>query len=125
VFGVEQDKRGRHDPADAPPLRLMLRSALKVALRREFPRPPMARRPLWALLNCCRIAVSRRLAVDNRAHNLMLRSMRRLGERGFAVLTGRWRTLRHTTASPRRVGDIVRAALNLTHFEYRYLPDCC
>jgi hypothetical protein len=67
-------------------------------------------------------ADGRPLAVDNRAHNLLLRSMRCLGERGFAILTGRWRTLRHTTASPRRLGDIVAAALHLTHFEYRYLP---
>ena len=67
-------------------------------------------------------ADGRTLAVDNRAHNLLLRSMRCLGERGFAILTGRWRTLRHTTASPRRLGDIVAAALHLTHFEYRYLP---
>jgi hypothetical protein len=66
-----------------------------------------------------------RLAVDNRAYNTLLRSLRCLGERGFAILTGRWHTLRHTTASPRSVGDIVRAALVLTHFEYRYLPDSC
>jgi hypothetical protein len=66
---------------------------------------------------------SQRLAIDNRAHNQLLRSMRCLGERGFAILTGRWRTLRHTTASPRTLGDIVRAALHLTHFEYRYLPN--
>jgi hypothetical protein len=46
-------------------------------------------------------ATAGRLAVDNRAHNLILRSMRCLGERGFAILLGRWRTLRHTTASPR------------------------
>jgi hypothetical protein len=64
----------------------------------------------------------RPLAVDNRTHNLLLRSMRCLGERGFAILTGRWRTLRHTTASPRALGDIIAAALHLTHFEYRYLP---
>jgi hypothetical protein len=67
----------------------------------------------------------RRLAPDNRTYNAMLRSMRCLGERGFAILTGRWRTLRHTTASPRGIGDIVRAALHLTHFEYRYLPGSC
>lgn len=70
-------------------------------------------------------ADGRRLAVDNRTYNAVLRSMRCLGERGFAILTGRWRSLRHTNASPRRVGDIVRAALHLTHFEYRYLPDSC
>ena len=67
----------------------------------------------------------RNLAIDNRTYNALLRSMRCLGERGFAILTGRWRSLRHTTASPRDVGDIVRAALILTHFEHRYLTDSC
>ena len=68
-------------------------------------------------------ADGRRLAIDNRAYNRLLRSLRGLGERGFALLTGRWYALRHTTASPRSVGDIVRAALVLTQFEYRYLPN--
>lgn len=67
----------------------------------------------------------RRLDIDNRTYNALLRSMRCLGERGFAILTGRWRSLRHTTVSPRDVGDIVRAALVLTHFEHRYLPQSC
>jgi DDE superfamily endonuclease/Helix-turn-helix of DDE superfamily endonuclease len=67
----------------------------------------------------------RRLAPDNRAYNAALRSMRCHGERGFAILLGRWRTLRHTTASPRKLGDVVRAVLHLTHFEYRYLPQSC
>lgn len=64
-----------------------------------------------------------RLAPGSRARNMLLRSMRCLGERGFALLTGRWHSLRHTTASPRHVGDHVRAALVLTQFEYRYLPN--
>lgn len=67
----------------------------------------------------------RALATDNQTYNTLLRSMRCHGERGFALLTGRWRSLRHTTASPRTVGDIVRASLVLTHFEYRYLPNSC
>ena len=41
-----------------------------------------------------------------------------LGERGFALLTGRWRTLQHITASPSKIGDIARAALILTNFEH-------
>jgi hypothetical protein len=65
----------------------------------------------------------RRLAVVNRAYNRLLRGLRWQGERGFAILIGRWKTLRHTTASPRRIGDIVAAALHLTHFEYKYLPE--
>ncbi|MET8355265.1 transposase family protein [Micromonospora sp. NPDC005206] len=62
-----------------------------------------------------------RLAIDNRTYNRLPRSLRGLGERGFALLTGRWYALGRTTASPRSVGDIVRAALVLTQFEYRYL----
>jgi hypothetical protein len=58
------------------------------------------------------------LDADNRAYNALLRGLRCLGERGFAVLTGRWRALRHITASPSRIGDIVKAALVLTHFEH-------
>ena len=66
-----------------------------------------------------------RLASDNRAFNTLLRAKRAPGERGFAILTGRWRSLRHTIAGPRLVGDIVRAALVLTQFEYRRLPSPC
>jgi hypothetical protein len=58
------------------------------------------------------------LDADNRAYNALLRGLRCLGERGFALLVGRWRTLRHITASPRKIGDIVKAALVLTHFEH-------
>jgi hypothetical protein len=55
---------------------------------------------------------------DNRTYNALLRGLRCLGERGFAVLVGRWRTLRHITASPEKIGAIVKAALALTHYEY-------
>lgn len=54
--------------------------------------------------------------MDTRIYNALPRSVRRLGERGFALLTGRWRSLHHITASPRRIGDIVKAALMLAHF---------
>lgn len=56
--------------------------------------------------------------MDNRADNALLRGLRCLGERGFAVLTGPWRTLHHITASPGKIGGIVKAALALTHFEH-------
>jgi hypothetical protein len=61
------------------------------------------------------------LDLDNRTYNALLRGLRCLGERGFALLTGRWRALRHFTASPRKIGDIVKAALTLTHFEHGLL----
>lgn len=66
-------------------------------------------------------ANGRVLDVDTRTYNALLRSLRCLGERGFALLTGRWRSLRHITASPRRIGDIVKAALVLPHFEHGQL----
>jgi hypothetical protein len=66
-------------------------------------------------------AGGRDLDIDTRTRNAVLRSLRCLDERGFALLTGRWRTLQHVTASPSKIGDIARAALVLTHFEHGYL----
>lgn len=60
----------------------------------------------------------RPLDADNHTYNLLLRSLRALGERGFALLTGRWRTLQRIAASPRKIGNIVQAALVLTHHEH-------
>lgn len=60
----------------------------------------------------------RDLDVDTRTYNALLRATRALGERGFALLSQRWRTLQHVTLSPSRIGDIARAALVLVHFEH-------
>ena len=64
---------------------------------------------------------SQELAPDNRTRNALLRGLRFQGERGFALLTQRWTALQHTTASPRQLTQIVRAALVLTQFEHKYL----
>jgi hypothetical protein len=61
------------------------------------------------------------MAPDNETYNLLQRGLRALGERGFALLTGRWTALTHITASPRKISDITAAALILTHFEHGYL----
>jgi len=66
-------------------------------------------------------ADGRELDIGTRTRNALQRSLRCLGERGFALLTGRWRTLQHITASPSKISDIARAALVLTHFEYSYI----
>jgi hypothetical protein len=66
-------------------------------------------------------AGGRELDINTRTRNAIQRLLRCLGERGFALLTGRWRTLRHITASPSKIGDIARAALVLTHFEHGYI----
>jgi hypothetical protein len=66
-------------------------------------------------------ADGRDLDINTRTRNALIRSLRCLGERGFALITGRWRTLQHITASPGKIGDIARAALVLTHFEHGYI----
>ena len=62
---------------------------------------------------------SQELAPGNQARNSLLRGLRFQGERGFALLTQRWALLQHTTASPRQLTQIVRAALVLTQFEHK------
>ncbi|WP_051070040.1 HARBI1 family protein [Actinopolyspora halophila] len=59
------------------------------------------------------------LDADNRTYNALLRGLRSLGERGFALLTGRWRTLQRITASPSKIGSIIQAAVALPHLEHR------
>jgi hypothetical protein len=61
-------------------------------------------------------ANGRVLDIDNR--NCLLRGLQCLSERGFTMLTGHWRLLRHITANPHKIGDIVKAALVLTHFKH-------
>ncbi|MFD6751896.1 hypothetical protein [Micromonospora gifhornensis] len=76
-----------------------------------------------ALPAACGVAAGNAVpTVCHRAYNRLLRGLRWQGERGFAILIGRWKTLRHTTTSPRRISDIIAAALHLIHFEYKYLP---
>ena len=45
--------------------------------------------------------------------------LRGRGERGFALLTGRWAALRPIAADPGRVTGTTRAALVLTRFEHK------
>jgi hypothetical protein len=61
------------------------------------------------------------LDIAAQARNMLLRSLRCLGERGFALLKQRWHALQHVTASPGKIGDIARAALVLTLFEHKML----
>lgn len=65
------------------------------------------------------------LAPDNQAYNALHRATRCRGERGFALLTGRWKALRRITASPRRIGDYVKAGLVLLHIEQVQLRTSC
>lgn len=65
------------------------------------------------------------LAPDNQTYNTLHRATRCLGERGFAMLTGRWRALQHITVSPSRIDALVNAALVLTHIENVQLRTSC
>jgi hypothetical protein len=65
------------------------------------------------------------LAPDNQTYNALHRATRCLGERGFAMLTGRWRALQRITISPSRIGDLAQAALVLTHIENIRLRISC
>ncbi len=65
------------------------------------------------------------LAPDNQTYNSLLRAVRCRGERGFALLTGRWRALQRITASPNSIGDYVKAALVRTRIEHIDLRISC
>jgi hypothetical protein len=65
------------------------------------------------------------LAPDDQAYNALHRATRCRGERGFALLTRRWRALQRVTASPRRIGEIAQAALVLTQIENIELRHSC
>ena len=54
------------------------------------------------------------LDISARTRKTPLTSARCLGERGFALLSQRWKTLQNVTASPSEIGPIARAALVLT-----------
>jgi hypothetical protein len=70
-------------------------------------------------------AGSQVLAADNQAYNALHRATRCHGERGFALLTRRWRALRRVTVSPHRIGEIARASLVLTQIENVRLRHSC
>jgi hypothetical protein len=61
---------------------------------------------------------------DTWARNVLPRSVRCLGERGFALLAQRWRTLQHVTASPGRIGLIARAAVVLVACSHQASYGC-
>jgi hypothetical protein len=59
--------------------------------------------------------------LDTRTRNALLRSLRCLGERGFALMSQRWRTLQRVMLSPGKIGDIAQAALVLVQFEHKMI----
>jgi DDE superfamily endonuclease len=50
------------------------------------------------------------LDINTGTRNALLRSLRYQGERGFALMSQRWRVLQHVMVSPSAIGDIAKAA---------------
>jgi hypothetical protein len=61
------------------------------------------------------------LDIDTKTRNALLRSLRYQGERGFALMSQRWRALQRVTASPATIGDIAKSALVLVQFEHKMI----
>jgi hypothetical protein len=59
------------------------------------------------------------LDAGTKTRNALLRSLRYQGERGFALMSQRWRAIRHVSADPSQIGDIAKSVLVLTQFEHR------
>jgi DDE superfamily endonuclease len=61
------------------------------------------------------------LDIDTKTRNALLRSVRYQGERGFALMSQRWRALQHVMVSPATIGDIAKAVLVLVQFEHKMI----
>jgi DDE superfamily endonuclease len=61
------------------------------------------------------------LDTGTKTRNALLRSLRYQGERGFALMSQRWRVLQHVMVSPGTIGDIAKAALVLVQFEHKMI----
>jgi hypothetical protein len=61
------------------------------------------------------------LGIDTKTRNALLRSLRYQGERGFALMSQRWRALQHVMVSPTTMSDIAKAVLVLVQFEHKMI----
>ena len=61
------------------------------------------------------------LDIDTKTRNALLRSLRYQGERGFALMSQRWRVLQHVMLSPTTIGDLAKATLVLVLFEHKMI----
>ena len=66
-------------------------------------------------------AGGRELDPDTRTRNALLRSLRYQGERGFALMSQRWRALQHVMVSPATIGDLAKSVLVLVQFEHKMI----
>jgi len=61
------------------------------------------------------------LDINTKTRNALLRSRRYQGERGFALMSQRWRALQRVMVSPTTIGDIAKSVLVLVQFEHKMI----
>ncbi len=61
------------------------------------------------------------LDINTKTRNALLRSLRYQGERGFALMSQRWRALQKVMVSLSTIGDIARSVLVLVQFEHKMI----
>jgi len=61
------------------------------------------------------------LGASTKTRNALLRSRRYQGERGFALMSQRWRALQRVMVSPATIGDIAKSVLVLVQFEHKII----
>ena len=61
------------------------------------------------------------LDTDTKTRNALLRSLRYQGERGFALMSQRWRALQCVMVSPTTIGDLAKSVLVLVQFEHKMI----
>ena len=66
-------------------------------------------------------AGGKELDPDTKTRNALLRSLRYQGERGFALMSQRWRALQRVMVSPTTIGDIAKSVLVLVQFEHKII----
>lgn len=49
------------------------------------------------------------LDINTKTRNMLLRGARHQGERAFALMSQRWRAIRHVSADPSQIGDIAKS----------------
>ena len=59
--------------------------------------------------------------INTRTRNALLALLRYQGDRGFALMSQRWRAIQHVSVSRTTIGEIAKAALVLTLFEHKMI----
>jgi hypothetical protein len=61
------------------------------------------------------------LDINTKTRNMLLRRARYQGKRAFALMSQRWRAIRHVSADPSQIADIAKSVLVRTQFEHKMI----